>query len=413
MGVFSFLYDYLREFKDIIVHPSQQMFYPPGTLFKGGPEWPCFELQIFARHCWGAIPRPVDSKPLPAQSDWPYFDPRLYCDPQFSAPGRSTLMRPLFDAGRYRSDQPVETADSGIWCGPITDHFGHMVADYGMRIAGSSRVDRMTPLVFSIWPLADAEPPPFFWQILDHLQVDRRRVMLIRKPTQFARLSVLPQAERRHGGGPSRRHLRMMDSITASPSPVDRDIFCAFVSRARLTKGRFAGESYLDEALAAAGVTVFHPETVDLHAQFRLYRQARRLIFSEGSALHALQLLGHLDSDIVVLTRRPRNRLAEASLRPRVRSLRYFRAARAVVPSLRPDGQPHPPAGISVFDEQHCLDAMASLGINLAPFWDPKAYAGRRDADIEAWMADRLVSATHPAERAMIEQRLRALSLRP
>ena len=53
-----------------------------------------------------------------------------------------------------------------------------------------------------------------------------------------------------------------------------------------------------------------------------------------------------------------------------------------------------------------------SLGIALAPFWDPKLYAKRRDADIDAWMADRLSSATRPEEREMIEQRLRALSLR-
>ena len=412
MGAFSFLYDYLRTFENVIVHPAQEMFHPPGTFFRGGPEWPHFAWQTFARHCWGSIPRPVDSKPFSAQPDWPYFDPRLYSDPQLSSPERWRAMRSLADTEPHRSDQPVETADTGLWCGPITGHFGHMIADFGMRIASSSRIDATTPLVFSFWPLADAEPPPFFWQILDHLQVDRSRIMLIRKPTRFARLSVLPQAERRHGGGPSRRHLRMMDSIAGPPSRSDRDLACVFVSRARLSKGRFAGEAYLDETLAAAGVTVFHPEAVDLHGQFRLYRRARGLIFSEGSALHALQLLGRLNSDIVVLTRRPRNRLAEASLRPRAPSLRYLRAARALIPGSRPDGQPHPPAGISVLDEQRCLNGMASLGIALAPFWDPKLYAKRRDADIDAWMADRLSSATRPEEREMIEQRLRALSLR-
>jgi hypothetical protein len=115
-----------------------------------------------------------------------------------------------------------------------------------------------------------------------------------------------------------------------------------------LAEGRFAGESYLDEALAAAGVTVFHPESADLHGQFRLYRRARCLIFSEGSALHVLQLLGHLDAEIIILARRPWARMTAVTLRPRVRRLRYVRAARGFICGLLPSGHRQEPAGISV-----------------------------------------------------------------
>jgi Glycosyltransferase 61 len=410
--VFSFPHDYLRTFGNVTVHPTQQMFHPPGVLFRGGPEWPRFAYQILARHCWGALPRPVDARPFPAQPEWPYFDPRLYVDPSGLSPEMTATLNQLLDA-QQRSERPSAEADTGLWCGPITGHFGHMVADFGMRIASSSRVDETTPLVFSLWPLPDAEPPAFFWELLDHLQVDRSRIMLIRAPTRFARLSVLPQAERRDGGRPSRRHLAMMDAIAgrALPPP-DSESSTLFVSRARLPKGRFAAEAYLDQALAAAGVAVFHPETVDLATQLQLYRRTRRLIFSEGSALHALQLLGHIDADVVVLTRRPRQRLAESSLRPRVRSLRYLNAARAVIPALRSDGQPHPPGGISVFDEAHLLDAMDSLCIELRRRWDPTLYTTCRDRDIEAWMADRVASPAHPDEPVAIAERWRALSLR-
>ena len=60
---------------------------------------------------------------------------------------------------------------------------------------------------------------------------------------------------------------------------------------------------------------------VRFQTQLQLYRRARVVIFSEGSAVHALQLLGHLDCDVVILVRRPGNQLAAASLEPRVRSL--------------------------------------------------------------------------------------------
>jgi len=356
-----------------------------GAFFRGGPDWPHFSTQVYARHCWKLIPRPVDSRPHP-------------------------------------SDGPVDRADRGIWCGPVSNHFGHMVADFGMRIAASSRLDATTPLAFSIAPDGDAQPPAFFWQILDHLAIDRRRVLLVRRPTRFAELRVVPQAERRFGGGPARQHLHLMDALSGPPArpgsaPPDpsspgRDAGCVFVSRGLWPKGRFAGESYLDRVFAEAGVTVFHPETVDLHAQLRLYRRARCLIFSEGSALHALQLLGHLDADVAVLARRPRNRIAAASLRPRVRSLRYIGAARGVIYGVSASGRAQQPAGISVIDEASCTAGLQALGLDLAGIWDARRYAEARDAEIAAWIAYRLASATHAGEKAMIERRLRALSLR-
>jgi len=376
VSAFSFLREQAKTFADIVVHPSQEMLrHPAGAFFRGGPEWPHFATQIYARHCWRRIPTPVDSRPHPPS-------------------------------------QSVESADRGIWCGPISYHFGHMVADFGMRIAASSLLDQATPLVFSVWDQGDAEPPPFFWQIIDHLAIDRRRVLLVRNPMRFGRLAVLPQAERRFGGGPSRRHLQLMDAITAPPWPPDQDIETVFVSRSWRPRGRFAGESYLDEALAAAGVTVFQPESVDLYAQFRLYRRARRLIFSEGSALHALQLLGRLDAEIVILARRPWARMTAVSLRPRVRSVRSIRAARGFAYGLLPSGDRQHPAGISVLDERRCIAGLRVLGIDIARSWDPKIYTERRDGDIAAWIGHRLAFATHPRERRTIERHLRRLSLR-
>lgn len=367
----------MKSFRNVLVHPSQEVLrhLSGGAFFRGGPDWPHFATQVFARHCWKRLPRPVDSRPYPA-------------------------------------DRAAEPADHGIWCGPVCNHFGHMIADFGMRIATSSRLDSATPLIFSIWATPGAEPPPFFWQIIGHLGVDRRRVMLVDRPTRFARLDVVAQAERRFGGGPSRRHLELMDRIAAPPAPPERDLDCVFVSRARWPMGRFAGEAYIDEVFAAAGVAVMHPETMDLAAQLQFYRRARRLIFSEGSALHALQLLGHVDAEIVVLARRPWSRIAAASLRPRARSLRYIRAAKGVIYGLTASGEPQLPGGVTVVHEGRLIAGLRALGIDIGRFWDSRRYDECRDAEIAAWTAYRLASQSHPGERAMIENRLSAFSLR-
>jgi hypothetical protein len=411
MGVLSFIGQRVRVFPNITVHPTQEMRYPPANWFRGGPEWPDFQTQIFARHCLGRFPKPVDLEPHPALPDWPFFDTDRYLNPTYEPARRWHPQLPLRRVRGARSPEPpLDEVEAGFWCGPITSDFGVMIADYGMRIAASSRLDEITPLVFSVFPAADFAPPAFFWRMIDHLGIDRARVMLIRKPTRFGRLSVLPQAERRNGGGPSRDHLRLMDAIGAVRA--DRDYPVVFVSRSRLQRGNFAGEAYLDAAFAAAGATIFHPETADLHDQLRLYRGARRLIFSEGSALHALQLLGRVDTDIIVLTRRPRRRLVEASLRPRARSLRYIDAMRGLVFGLRDSGMPQRSRGISVLDEHRLIAALAALGIDLAPNWDSSAYTRRRDADLAGWLERRLAAPAHPNERRQIESTLAALSLR-
>lgn len=413
--------DRVRLFRNILVHPTQEMRDPDGAFFRGGPDWPRFAMQILVRHCWGAIPRPIDARPLPARAEWPYFDPRflpvfwphLGIHPGLSAPELEREASRLAASQAPLANQTFDTVDAGIWGGPISLHFGHMIADFGMRIAASNRIDPEMPLVFSLPPFREPEPPAHFWQIIDHLGIDRGRVLLVRTPTRFARLYVLPQAERPFGGAPTPRHLAFLDAIAGSERPLERDLVCVFVSRAGLPEGRFAAESYLDEMLTVAGVTVLHPETADLRTQLQFYRRARRLIFSEGSAVHALQLLGTLGCEVVVLVRRPGNQIAAASLRPRARLLRYLPATRALLHGLTSSGRPDTRAGLSVLDEERCLAGLKAQGIDLAPFWDPMAYAERREADLERWQSERRAALIHPRDGELVERQLRELALAP
>lgn len=415
MALLSPIVHRVRTFKDIIVHPTQELRGAANT-FRGGPDWPRFQRQILVRHCRGAFPRPVDYRPHPAEPEFPYFDRDRYLNPRYKPDRRWSAFPVSGEAGEPRPpDRWANEARCGFWCGPVTDHFGHMVAEFGMRLVRASRQAPAVPLVFSIEPLAGREPPPFFWQIIDHLGIDRARVMLVRRPTRFGRLSVVPQAERPYGGPANPRHLDLMDRI-AGRLPAERGNDRVFISRSRQPKGNFAGESYLDETFAAAGVTVFHPETVDLDTQLHLYRRARQLIFSEGSAMLALQLLGRLDADLVVLPRRPgdavRNIAAVAPLRARVRRFSFLPVLHGIIYGLRPDARPQPAHGISVLDERRLVPELAGVGVDLTAYWDHDVYRRRRDTDLAAWIARRLARPPHPDEAGCIAACLDTLSLR-
>lgn len=360
------------EFADVTVYPTQMLaFGNTARIFQGGPDWPYFPVQTILRHCRGPIPIPCDVRP----------------EPSAAAP---------------------EEAGPALWCGAIAQHFGHMIADFAMRLPASGRFDPELPLVFSIWDRPGAQPPPAFWQMIDHLGIARERIRLVRKPTRFARLRALPQAERLAGGVPSRRHLDRMDALTG-PAP-EPDLGIVYVSRARLAQGRIAGEGVLEAALATAGIQVFHPERATLAAQIALYRRARHLVFAEGSALHVLQLVGRLTAEVTVLARRPRTLMGSALLLRRTPRFRYVRAVRGLVHGLRPDGSPQEAAGISVLDGRRCLAGLVRAGIDLAPHWDAEAFARAAEADVAAWLAAR-GAGRHPDEPARIARQLRALAL--
>ena len=57
------MFERVRTFEKIVVHPTQELPIPSADSYRGGPAWPHFGRQVLARHCWGAIPIPVDFEP--------------------------------------------------------------------------------------------------------------------------------------------------------------------------------------------------------------------------------------------------------------------------------------------------------------------------------------------------------------
>ena len=122
--------------------------------------------------------------------------------------------------------------------------------------------------------------------------------------------------------------------------------------------------------LAASGVQVLRPESLPLVEQLRNYRAATNVVMAEGSALHALQLVGRIDADVAVLERRPGTRLAQANVAPRVRSLTYDEVSTKLVHGILPTGRPALPKGLSVADPERLIEAFDRRGVDLRPAWN-------------------------------------------
>jgi hypothetical protein len=342
-------------FDGVVITPFTELLDRPtgGSDHRGGPLWPDWTSQASARHCRRGAP--VDEPPASV------------------APGA-------------RIDGEV------AWGGPVVYHFGHQISDFSMRLVPTLTAHPDTRIAFATqrawgWrSIADA--PDFVHQILDWVGLPRERALLVTEPTLAVRLVVLPQAEQHKGPGPDPAHLDRMDELASGRLAGRRSTRSGlvFVSRAAM-HARLAGEAYLEDVLRACGVTVMRPEALPLRRQLETYAASEALLFSQGSAVHALQLLGRQDVEVHVLLRIPGSRIAETSLRPRVRSLAYRDALAGVVCGLMAPGVPFTVLGIPVIDADRLLGHLTTLVPGIRQRWDRAAFEAARDADVLEWFA--------------------------
>ncbi len=346
-------------------------------MFRGGPLWPRYAWQWKARHARGWLPIPRDAAP------------------SFIA-------------------EPTMTIPQAIWCGPIAFHFGHAVADFGMRIAESAYSGLPCPLLFAMESQLDIDPPEYFWQILRHLKVDTDRVLIVRSPIKVEKLYVYPQSEVRGGAGPSRQHLDLMDRITGSTANQTTNTM-VYVSRSRLHEnhnfpvGQIAAESYIENALTQVGFTTIHPEEMPVDQQLEAYKNASTLIFSEGSALHGLQLLGRLHSKLGIISRRKGKSMPTTSFQGRVQKLTHINAVHGMIYSLRSNGRADKTRAISVLDQKHLIDSLMKFGVDLTGIWDSNTYCRTRNDDIKSWASRMNALGQHPRAEPFIRRKIRTV----
>jgi hypothetical protein len=365
-------------FRDVTVTPTAAILQRPLPLeFKGGPAWPEFDAQRAARHLRGMEGRPFDTAPDPVEA-------------------------------------AEDSLDEAVWCGPLCPHFGHAIADYGGRIAVSAHLRPGLKLLFS--HREGEEVPAFFDGMLAQLGVEAGRVVILRRPVRVGTLHVFPQAERLQGPPPDPAYLDLLQGTGIGDTDPDLADRAVYLSRSRVRAdtliGRIAGEGYLDEAIRRAGAIVAYPEELPLPEQMRLYRSAGRLVFSEGSALHGLQLLGRIRGEVGVLVRRPNSRMAGNAVRRRAARLHWLEATAGLVRGRRRDGVGFDVSrGLTVLDEAALQEVLgARLGIHLAPHWDGAAFRAAVLADLERWRAARRAMTArlgYPADdRQVVEQSL-------
>lgn len=336
----------MQHFCDIPVVPIKRL---TKHIAFGGPIWPDFDRQIAARHCRDG--RPVDRRP---QARGPM----------------------------QRLNRPA------VWGGVLDTHFGHLIAEHVSRLLVSLQQRPDDLYLFGLDARRDpSHVPDWIWQILEWYGLPRAQVHLLEAPLIAADLFVAPQSEMLGHRSPDATYIALLDQNLARKNLTSDPSDLVYVARTGLVAkgmGGHLGESYLVQALTAAGVRVMDPLQHSIIDQIAIYAGAKTLVFSEGSAIYGRVLLGRLDQDIHVLRRRPNQDLAAVHLAPRCQNLHYH----AVVAQrlwARPEGRgTRYDLNVAFYDLGPLLALFTHLGYDLA--WDHDAYRAAVMADCVAWL---------------------------
>lgn len=316
---------------------------------QGGPIWPQWDERRFERHMR-------------------YDSP---CDAQ---PSLGTCERTL-------------DIKNAFWAGPICHHYGHQIADFSMRIIPTLATNPSANLLFGTYK---GMVPSWFEQIYRWFELSNDRITILNENCIIRSLSVCEQAEQIGFIGPTETHLAIMDEFIQSKKnnyeTINQPIY---VSRAGLStvQSCIAGEKYIEHCINEAGGLVFRPEMHSLEDQLKVYLNASELIFAEGSALHTLQLLGHIKASIDIICRRS----SESCLGPvflinRAEKCNVINLVKHVIMGETLTGEPSVGSSVTIIDIDLLFDYFLKKGLNLAPHWNMRAYADCAGDDILHWV---------------------------
>ncbi len=185
-------------------------------------------------------------------------------------------------------------------------HFGHFVSENISRLWAADLLSELDGVIY--FPLFPDQPVQA--SVTNVLQFLLPGLPLIRvdRPTRVERLFV-PAAFRFPAGFVAGHDLmrdfaaRRVDQARENRPKGPEKLF---VSRAALARegARFVLESEIDRNMRAHGYTVLHPEKFGPAEQLRHYADARKLVFSEGSALHLYALAARPEQEVFIIWRR-------------------------------------------------------------------------------------------------------------
>lgn len=205
--------------------------------------------------------------------------------------------------------------------GPCVAHFGHMLGEFLHRLWVLREDPSLVPAFVATTRLAAIPPYVADWLRL----IGARPPLLLREPSRLGE-AVVGEPGRLLGRETTAAYGTWLGAMLppALLRPEGQAPRLAIL-RGHLQTGRCIGEAWIEAFLARQGYRVLRPETLGLAEQIAAVTGADRIVMSEGSAMHLLDVLPPIRAEVAVLARGPGSTLTRHCLTGKVRRLALFR----------------------------------------------------------------------------------------
>jgi len=224
--------------------------------------------------------------------------------------------KPLLNAALQASlldAEPAKLAGKWLYLGGVYNHFGHFVAEsihrawawrqYGQDCCGVVMLPKLKRFQTRY------RIPDYAKDLLGLFGLAERHLHFVTELTEVEELLV-PEPGSQLFLPPSEEYIRFLASLDLPRHLAAQPLPEGFTPKVMVSRqhyrlyGAIAGLGALEQRLAQEGYFIFCPEQYPVATQLKVYLQAERLIFEEGSALHLLELLAEIKAEVLVIERR-------------------------------------------------------------------------------------------------------------
>lgn len=217
---------------------------------------------------------------------------------------RAGLTRDLEQGTYCCSGYEVQESEK-IYCdeevyfaGIILPYFGHILLETLSRFWGIiERKDNKRKLAF-VLENKDTIIPNYFWELMDLLDIDKERILVVTKPTTFKKV-IVPDESFLLGPGFHKNFMKTIDKIKSNlPDSPIKKVYCTRT----VFKHDCVNEEYFENFFKRQGYFVVAIEKLSLKEQLTIWKNVDHIACMAGTLAHMV-LFSKPGTKITILNR--------------------------------------------------------------------------------------------------------------
>lgn len=200
-----------------------------------------------------------------------------------------------------------------IYGGSVSPHFGHALTE-GIHRLWAFDTNIHDGIVFAVSAKnIHYTPTRWFIETLKILEIPLAKCIWVTNDCAFENL-IVPEPGSEFTLGPKNWYRSYLEKLQQRIFDATHDLrrekgeVKLFLGRSHIPLSEhIGGEKYWESLLVDEGYISLKPENCSMLEQVAYLMSAKKIIFTEGSAIYSLELLHYLDADIACITRRQNN----------------------------------------------------------------------------------------------------------